>query len=75
MVCVLHNAELAAIAPSMLCLFYRVGLLVSLPAGEPNLGSPAFFMDRVASRVGVCVVQFVSIWCFSSINCKVMLIW
>lgn len=77
MVCVLHNAELAAVAPSMLCLpVLQSGFAgESLMAGEPSLGSPACFMGRVASSVRVCVVQFVTIQRFSSLNCEVMLIW
>lgn len=76
MVCVLHNAELAGRALSMLCLpvlqcRFASGNLLAL---DPSLGSPALFMGRVASSVRVCMVHFVSMQCFSSLNCRVMLI-
>ena len=76
MVCVLHNAELAGVAPSMLCLpVVQCGFAGgSLPAGDPSLGSPALFMGRLASSVRVCMVQFVSMQHFSSLNCGAMLI-
>lgn len=62
MVRVLHNAELAGIAPSILRLpvLQRGFAGGSFLVGQPSLGSPALFTGRVACSVRVCTVQFVS---------------